>query len=233
MPTPIVALVGQAGSGKDAVGAVLARKYGAKTLALADPIKNMVWNLMGQPPAAFLWGASNLRNTELVITESVILKASSNMQGLVGFLPKLNMTPYKSQLFDWFHAEITNKATTTYRRLLQTLGTEWGRANYPHVWIDYTVQKAYKLLEDGAPMVVVTDCRFRNEVLAFGMAGAKTVHIINPDKPVDSTDLHASEQEQASIPSFWFDAEFRNVKDGLAKLDRKVELLYKDVYGTR
>lgn len=61
--------------------------------------------------------------------------------------------------------------------LLQLLGTEWGRNTInPNIWVNTMKFKA-KLIEDGYSdkntdrlILLVTDCRFRNEFDAFPMA---------------------------------------------------------------
>ena len=113
----------------------------------------------------------------------------------------------------------------TPREALQQLGTEWGRACYPEVWVEYGIRRAQQLLDpprdedcpacfgDGpmrggacahcinaatpAPLVIVTDCRFQNEADAVRAAGGKVLRITRPG--CGGSDSHASEAEAATI----------------------------------
>jgi hypothetical protein len=50
------------------------------------------------------------------------------------------------------------------RRLLQTLGTEWGREQLGDtVWIEQARRRIQAIVEAGAPVVVIPDVRFANE----------------------------------------------------------------------
>ena len=56
----------------------------------------------------------------------------------------------------------------TPRYLAQTLGTEWGRSIHPDLWV-YLLMR--DILEMDAPVAIITDCRFPNEVEAVRKAG--------------------------------------------------------------
>lgn len=63
----------------------------------------------------------------------------------------------------------------TPRRALQTLGTDWGRAMHPDVWVRALLTT---LAAPCAPKrVVIPDVRFQNEVDAIRKAGGHTVGI--------------------------------------------------------
>lgn len=49
----------------------------------------------------------------------------------------------------------------TPRYLAQTLGTEWGRAIHPDLWVHLLAQD---IAQTTAPVAIITDCRFPNEV---------------------------------------------------------------------
>jgi hypothetical protein len=56
----------------------------------------------------------------------------------------------------------------TPRYLAQTLGTDWGRTIHPDLWV-YMLKRD---IEDfSAPLSVITDCRFPNEVAAIRAMG--------------------------------------------------------------
>lgn len=80
----------------------------------------------------------------------------------------------------------------TARRALQTLGTEWGRAMHPDVWVRY----ALRSLPAGRACVI-TDVRFQNEVDAIVRAGGHVVRIHRPAVTLEST--HTSEAGQLEL----------------------------------
>ena len=81
-----------------------------------------------------------------------------------------------------------------YRRLLQVLGTECVRSADPDFWVDRLVRKVHALGE--SRNIVVTDCRFPNEVEALEslLADAHTFwHVIRPSLPKSPGNVHSSE----------------------------------------
>lgn len=90
----------------------------------------------------------------------------------------------------------TNKETpigwldATPRRLMQTVGTEWGRGIDPELWIKSALRRAEPALFSGRN-VVISDVRFDNEAEAIKAAGGLIVRVVRPDgAPVEA---HASE----------------------------------------
>ncbi|UJX45767.1 hypothetical protein [Xanthobacter sp. YC-JY1] len=79
---------------------------------------------------------------------------------------------------------------TTPRRILQTLGTEWGRETVsPTLWVDIARLKAERALLRGEA-VVFDDVRFENEFDLIRELGGHVVKIVRPDAP--ETEEHAS-----------------------------------------
>lgn len=74
--------------------------------------------------------------------------------------------------------KVTNKDGV----LLQLLGTEWGRKVYgDNIWVDIVKKKIEMLAaQPGKHLVVVADCRFRNEFDAF--PEALRVRLTAPEK---------------------------------------------------
>ena len=108
--------------------------------------------------------------------------------------------------------------TLTPRRALQTLGTEWARACYPDVWVDYGLRLA-KELESGCfgyardfgrfgdfgrsdtvprRSVVISDVRFPNEGRKILEAGGKVIKLVRPAAPDSGS--HASEAQVDEVP---------------------------------
>ena len=129
------------------------------------------------------------------------------------------------------------QAYLTPRYALQQLGSEWGRRCYQNVWVDYALRTAKEVLEEGveywptrgttveraderADGVVISDVRFRNEVLAIQAAGGKVVRIVRKDAGLKgAASQHASETEQLTIPVELFDANLINGGMGLELLE--------------
>ena len=78
--------------------------------------------------------------------------------------------------------EIAPGANITVRKLLQTLGTEWGRNQlHPDIWINDVLRDIPWFKEQEYPGVVITDLRFENEATAVRKAGGVICHILRPD----------------------------------------------------
>lgn len=77
----------------------------------------------------------------------------------------------------------------TPRRLLQTLGTEWGRALHPDLWVRLALRR---IADSGCDHAIVTDVRFPNEVNAIKAAGGKILWVQRPDGPL--IEDHVSER---------------------------------------
>lgn len=76
----------------------------------------------------------------------------------------------------------------TPRHALQQLGTEWGRAMHPDVWVRYAIATAQRW----APSpVVISDVRFQNEVDAIVAAGGCVIEVRRPG--LASVGEHVSE----------------------------------------
>lgn len=90
----------------------------------------------------------------------------------------------------------------TARRLMQTLGTEWGRnAVHPDFWVSLAAMKVERVLgssfrshDTTSVLLVCDDARFENEVAMLRAYDARIVRIIRPDAEKDaSVSDHASE----------------------------------------
>lgn len=106
----------------------------------------------------------------------------------------------------------------SYRRLMQTLGTEWGRATHPALWTRVAKAK-WEWVKDGCtvetdlgPMsnlawketslttgMVISDVRFDNEAEWIRSEGGIIVHVDRPDTEQVGIEGHASEQAMTKI----------------------------------
>lgn len=140
------------------------------------------------------------------------------------------------------------KKGLTPRLVLQTLGTEWGRKQGRELWSQYAIRKALTLLgggfrydrevgliEDsgftGPDRVVITDGRFRNEVINVLATGGTVVRIDSPSINTEAIEAagvkgHASEKEQKSLPNHFFTHFIMNDKRlGLAAAERNTTIM--------
>lgn len=109
----------------------------------------------------------------------------------------------------------------TVRQLLIDLGNDFGRKYQPDIWLR-NLDKAFdKLVKKNVPVVVVTDCRFRNEFDHLKSLGFFQIRIVR-DTVTKIND--ASETNQDGIQDSEFDYVIRNngTKEDLKKIIRQV-----------
>lgn len=124
-------------------------------------------------------------------------------------------------------ADLQNRATkerdlgwlpASPRRLLQTIGTEWGRETiHPMIWIMATLRR---IDAERPHLAVITDVRFENEAEAIHERGGAVWKIVRPGAGLaGDAGSHSSE---AGIPDHLVDDEILN--DGpLATLDQRLD----------
>lgn len=227
-------VVGKAGSGKDTVAKVLADVYDGCTIALADPIKDIARTIFGFTDRQ-LWGPSEARSEEIVnprhsrydfdIKPPVVLPWHSDyLKWIAGLGGKEMLATNVNRFKTWWYTHISGRKTLTARHVLQTLGTEFGRKIDQNIWVNMALKRADDILVDAfnqKQAVVISDGRFRNEVLAVKRAGGTVIHIVDPQETI-AMDKHQSEAEQDSIPEFWYDLTYVNYKKGLDGLRNDV-----------
>lgn len=218
---PIFLVVGQAGTGKDTAADYLTELTNGKKIALADPIKEFARAMFGFTNGQ-LYGPSKRRNEAIpnITHKQDIWRLIGGRNDLRNWVGKHFGLGIHIDVVDWFTEFIRHEETVTARHVLQTLGTECGRKNAPNRWIDYALKRSNTLLDE-CGSVVISDGRFRNEVLRVKAAGGI---IIKVDGETNLTTNHQSEVEVATIPQFWYDVVIENNKaDGLEALREKVE----------
>ena len=130
MTPALIGLAGRAGSGKDTVAALLKDVYGCMPIALADALKRFCVDVFGISPP-LLWGPSEDRNKpfETAIDQEALVAACVNLRLHGRYTRTLGRTEdsaaFARGLFSALHPFLP---ITTPRRLLQLVGTEWGRA---------------------------------------------------------------------------------------------------------
>lgn len=81
------------------------------------------------------------------------------------------------------------------RRMMQELGTEWGRSQDRDLWVSILRNKIDHTRENypDTETVIITDVRFENEADMIHELGGVVVEVLRPD-PASNSDGHASER---------------------------------------
>lgn len=235
--TPIFLLVGQAGSGKDTIADFMVKNHNAIKIAQADPMKALAMNLFRFTEEQ-LWGPSEMRNTpDSTFNYDRINKALDEINSwstgrwIKTVLPEADVDEIRTTLAQWvlhvkMHTLDLDKPVTP-RFVLQTMGTEWGRNLSRDMWTNAALRIAFDLLAGnsrydrntaelvadpsfkGPDLVVITDGRFRNEIVNVLRSGGQVVRIDSPNSDGTNTEKagvkgHQSEAEQKGLPVHFF-----------------------------
>ena len=160
----IIGLCGAQGSGKDTVANILVTKYGFVRLSFADALKDVVAILFSWPRHMLEGDTPESRAWRLAPDAEWSLKT-----GIPGFNP---------------------------RKALQMVGTDLIRDRiYINLWTDIVKNRiAMIVTANPKAKIVVTDCRFTNEVAAVKkFPGARLVRIVRPECEPLSSHSHLSE----------------------------------------
>lgn len=186
----IISLTGNMGVGKDTMADYMVSKYGFVKMSMADPFKRIAKDVYDFSDEQ-LWGPSAARNMD------------------DKRYPRADGTFLSARI------------------VTQLLGNELSRLAYPETWIVYMkrvvdkIQSGYFYSEkEGAyeipgkkseyTGIIVSSCRFKNEIEAVKDMGGKAVRLKRSALPVEgflSTGLknHITETEQLSLPDDFFD----------------------------
>lgn len=87
----------------------------------------------------------------------------------------------------------------SYRTILQTLGTEWGRLMInKKIWLDMLIHRLFEAYHSqGCHNIVITDVRFPNEVDLVDRLGGMLMYITRDSQDNIIEDTHASETSLA------------------------------------
>lgn len=96
----------------------------------------------------------------------------------------------------------------SWRQAAQTLGTEWGRALNPDLWV-LLMERALTALAPDA-RVVISDVRFENEAEMIHRLGGSLVHLVGRRADLGDAAAHASE---ARLPGYCVDFVIGNDKE--------------------
>jgi hypothetical protein len=252
---PIIGIAGNAGSGKDTAATWLAQNYNGIVIAQADPLKRFAKDIFGFSEEQ-LWGPSILRNIPdetLVNRMSSVIQAFNDhaMDWLEEVFPNLDSDVLLEDLEEWFNEikyDIFEKPIAP-RKILQTLGTDFGRAQEPDVWSRYALDVCAAILDGkmgysrtegisdsdkNANFTIVSDVRFRNEIMAIRCL---TGLVLKIDRRIDHTATesagvvgHVSETELDSIPSHFYSQLLDN-NGSFEQLHHQLRVLMHDSFG--
>lgn len=199
-----------AGAGKDTAADFIIKTYGGEKVPLADPMKHFLSNVFAFSDAT-LWGPSELRNKidlryEGNFRPGAIHVARVRFQEhapmwLLDVLPhfdRLQRAKAGEALSVWFE-DFAAQPHSTARYGLQTLGTEWGRAQDPDMWLLCAERGAEARGIEG--YCLIPDCRFLNEGDFLHARKAPLLEVLRPgfegaDAMSAGVAAHPSEMER-------------------------------------
>ncbi len=209
----IISLTGNTGVGKDTMADYMVDQYGFVKISMADPFKRIAKDIYDFSDEQ-LWGPSETRNRE----------------------DKRYRRPDGTYL--------------TARIVTQLLGNELSRLAYPETWIKYmrrTVKKVqegyfYSEKEGAFEMegkksdytgIIVSSCRFKNEIEAIREMGGSTVRLKRPalkdeDFLAAGIQNHISESEQLALPDDFF-SYVLEVPEGVAAFHKAIDTFTKNI----
>jgi len=259
MSNPIIIVSGKARSGKDTVAEHIAKNYNGVCIAQADPMKRYAKYLLGFTDQT-LWGPSEARNAFISLKDlqlgdpgraSECLAVDMFDQGTININPQ---SSFARTLEEWYvnhvQARIRKDEGISARVVLQTLGIEWGRKFAPKMWIERAILNSRLLVEGGFAYTreegmvpaerafdyaIITDGRFRNEVLATTFLGGVAFRVRRPDTDGEGATTgvagHRSEMELDTIPEHFYTGTIMNdstLADLYGRVDDEMAIHYGD-----
>jgi hypothetical protein len=246
---PVIGIFGASGSGKDLVADWLVEKHDFVKIAYADPMKRMVARLFRVSPD-LLWGPSEKRNELFKLSSTAWFEifasfeeATQEIYDVLGHHEKISGI---LALRDWLQGLYTHyREEISTRIILQTLGTEWGRAVSESLWSDYATKvirqvlagQYYiqgnghfsKVIDSTYAGVVIPDHRFSNEIENLQKHGGHVLRIrrLGLESKTEEVGIpgHASEVEHKILPDSFFDSVLE-FEEGIDKVYTALESWY-------
>jgi hypothetical protein len=117
------------------------------------------------------------------------------------------------------------------RQIMQWVGTEVGRSVYQDIWVETTIGRIQRWVNEGHS-VVVTDMRFQNEAAALLKIDAALVRVVREDVETTKEAGHASEADLDRLPYKFTLRNFPATEEqSLQKFWRNVAALMETVEG--
>jgi hypothetical protein len=184
-----IGIHGASSSGKDTAADFIIVEFGGEKISFADPMKHLCRGVLGFTQEQ-LWGPSANRNApDFRYTGAHrpgschIARVRLREQGpawVAAVLPHFGpdkQTDAFHALMQWLE-DCLRQDGLTPRYALQTLGTEWGRAQDPDMWFKYADADATQRGVKG--YCVVSDVRFLNEGAFLQSKGAPLIEVLRP-----------------------------------------------------
>lgn len=228
----LVGIAGRKGSGKDTTALYLEAQEGFASIAFADELKRLCGRIF-DIEAETMFGDSALREKPYSLSGPSLFHALHRMndqdvrewvmrlfQDRPGAPPSYN---YLQVHFNAVVFRLADEATCgkpcTVRRILQYIGTEWGRTVWDQVWPNAVI-KTIRLIETGTVLYsrtggvqlvpngvkatvpqgyVITDSRFPNEAKEVRSWGGKMAWVDAHLRLEAGTDTHASEPKRSDF----------------------------------
>ncbi|MDQ1260603.1 MAG: hypothetical protein QG643_2429 [Pseudomonadota bacterium] len=177
----LIGLCGYAGAGKDTVADLLVTHAGFRKLAFADALKAEITEAFHVEPLVFI--RSELKTRPL----GELALSRTTERGYVDAVLRHMATTLPAGFA--VNEELTRPRTP--RETMQLWGTEYRRAHDDQYWTRKVAQRIYYYTNDlGEHNLVVTDCRFANEVDALRTMGGLLWQVRRPG--VDAGGPHSS-----------------------------------------
>ena len=208
MSPTVLALAGNMGVGKDTIADELVRSHGYHRTAFARALKGLVADIFGYDHAT-LWGPSAQRNQPdpraafdgyWMDVEETIHESAEVCSTISRLLPEIAFSDSQAALLKLVRDDLSMKyETLTPRYVLQRVGTEWGRALWPEVWL-HAVKTEIENHEPAGKWVI-TDCRFANEAkFVHEELGGRTVWVDASFRVTQyASNAHASEPSREAL----------------------------------
>lgn len=188
----IIGLTGFAGTGKDTVADLLVTHEGFRKLAFADALRAEVAEGFGV----------DLVYLSQPSTKDTPLAAMAMRRAPIEFIAALTLAFHNIPRHDDGHlADAWLDEPRTPRQIMQWWGTEFRRRQSPRYWTTVLQQRVNFYLRDGNSRLVITDCRFENEVDTLRAMGGQIWQVTRPGIHAASTQegKHASATDGAAF----------------------------------
>lgn len=245
---PLFGLAGNMGAGKSSVAKILREQFGFLEVSQAAPMKELAAEVFGFD-VDVLWGPTTERNKlrkggiweAPAFWDETLLMLAFRKAGIL-----TDAESHEKRVIDIFNAGWENieefyrkNGGLTARHVLQIIGTEIGRTVRTTIWTDKAVNYCFEHLAlncpaegvEALPGAVISDVRFRSELLALKRNGAFVVKIVDPAAGPPPENEHISESELRGIPDFWFDSILENPKKGVDRLEVDIQFVMKNWTG--
>lgn len=158
-----------------------------------------------KPLIAFTGPMGSGKTTALEIIRYQLLKSGYDVESI-----KFAQPLYDMQTYIYSRAGLEHPNTKD-RKLLQFLGTEWGRGIDDRIWIDQFERHVNLVRQLYSGVVILNDdTRFNNEAELIKQLGGTLIHIQGPQRTELVGTQHASE---AGIDEQYIDFILRNDQD--------------------